>query len=248
MHTLKRRLAITLTSAVAVFMAAAPAVVSAQAIIKHLATSSLADKELTRESFDLSELNDAKTLARTGDVESQYKVAILNHMRGAYGQAISWYRRAALFRHPLASYNLGLMYYQGEGVDVDYHEAARWFEVSAGAGYPEAAFQLGLMHYRGEGVPKDNQLEAQWYRKAALGGNAEAQYNLAVLYSKGEGVKDDPVEGLAWLELAVAGGVDADDQLADMRSSLSQQQRQAAAGLRSQLESQIKIPRFLAAQ
>ncbi|GJM07813.1 MAG: hypothetical protein DHS20C11_00890 [Lysobacteraceae bacterium] len=231
--------------AIVTFIATAPQAAYGQAIIKHLSTSSLAGKELTRDSFSLSELNDAKTLAKSGDVEAQYRVAILNHMRGAYSQAEAWYRRAALFRHPLAAYNLGLMYYQGEGVEMNHEEAARWFEVSANADYPDAAFQLGLMHYRGDGVPKNPALEAQWYRRSALGGNAEAQFNMAVLHSKGEGVAEDPVAALAWLDMAVANGVDAQAQLSDMRSTMSPAQRQAAASLRAETESLVKRPIYI---
>lgn len=230
--------------------AAAAAVVSqpvgAQAIIKHISNSSLAGKPLNRDSFSISALNDAKTLARTGDVDAQYQVGMLNHMRGAYSQALSWYRRAALRNHPLAAYNLGLMFYEGEGVEQNYGEALNWFEKAADAGSPSAEFQLGLMHFHGQGVPKDPVKEAYWYRRAALGGDAEAQYNLAVLLSKGEGVEEDDIAALAWLEMAVANGVDAQAQLDESHRRMSAQERQAAAQMRTELEAMIKPPRYLA--
>ncbi|GJM09806.1 MAG: Sel1 repeat protein [Lysobacteraceae bacterium] len=216
-----------------------------QAIIKHISNSSLAGKPLSRDSFSISALNDAKTLARTGDVDAQYQVGMLNHMRGAYSQAESWYRRAALRNHPLAAYNLGLMYYEGEGVERDYTTAFNWFEKAAEAGSPSAQFQLGLMHFHGQGVSKDPGKEAYWYRRAALGGNAEAQYNLAVLLSKGEGVEEDDVAALAWLAMAVDNGVDAQAQLDESYQRMTTQERQAAAQKRVEFEAMIKRPRYL---
>ena len=219
--------------------------VHSQAIIKHISNSSLAGKPLDRDSFSIAALNDAKTLAKTGDVDAQYQVGMLNHMRGAYSQAVSWYRRAALRNHPLAAYNLGLMFYEGEGVEQDFAQSLEWFERAAEAGSPSAGFQLGLMHFHGQGVVKDPAKEAYWYRRAALGGNAEAQYNLAVLLSKGEGVEEDDVSALAWLGLAVDNGVDAQTQLDESNRRMTAQERQAAAHKRTEIEAMIKRPRYL---
>ena len=45
----------------------------------------------------------------------------------------------------LGQCQIGLMYYSGQGVDVDYEQAAVWLEKAASQDEPEAIGQLGLM-------------------------------------------------------------------------------------------------------
>ena len=44
-----------------------------------------------------------------------------------------------------AEYNLGSMYYKGEGVIKDYKEAVKWFTKAAEQGFAMAQFTLGVM-------------------------------------------------------------------------------------------------------
>ena len=44
-----------------------------------------------------------------------------------YSAAIKWYRMAADQGHAQAQYNLGVMYYYGQGVSQNTSEALRWF-------------------------------------------------------------------------------------------------------------------------
>ena len=52
-----------------------------------------------------------------------------------------------------AQNDLGLMYYEGEGVPQDYEKAIEWYTKSAEQGHAWAQYNLGLMYYDGEGVP-----------------------------------------------------------------------------------------------
>jgi hypothetical protein len=52
------------------------------------------------------------------------------------------------------SFNLGCMYYIGEGTDVNKAQAAQCFRQAALHGHKSAAFNLGLMFFNGDGVPK----------------------------------------------------------------------------------------------
>ncbi|HTG82228.1 MAG TPA: tetratricopeptide repeat protein, partial [Geobacteraceae bacterium] len=80
---------------------------------------------------------------------------------------------------PEAQFNLGLMYFVGNGVKQDRREAANWFRKSADQGYVTAQYDLGVMYAKGEGVEYDRKESAKWYRKAAESGHPAAQYNLA---------------------------------------------------------------------
>lgn len=63
-------------------------------------------------------------------------------------------------------YDVGNMYYNGNGVSPDYAEALRWFRMSADKGNIVAMQFLSIMYKEGIGVPKDNVESVRW-RKAA---------------------------------------------------------------------------------
>jgi uncharacterized protein len=48
-----------------------------------------------------------------------------------YAQALNWLRKAASQGEPGAQFNLGVMYYNGEGVPQNYLEAEVWLSLSA---------------------------------------------------------------------------------------------------------------------
>jgi len=74
-----------------------------------------------------------------------------------------------------AQYNLGIMYYNGEGAPQDYQQAMNWFHLAAQQGDADAQFNLGIMIGRGEGVKKDPKISLQWFQKAAEQGHSEAK-------------------------------------------------------------------------
>lgn len=64
--------------------------------------------------------------------------------------------------------NVGLIYYHGTGVDVDYEEAARWVRVAAEIGHSKAQEFLGFMYAKGHGVPQDDTEAEKWYAKGKM--------------------------------------------------------------------------------
>ncbi|RWQ30191.1 MAG: sel1 repeat family protein, partial [Mesorhizobium sp.] len=51
--------------------------------------------------------------------------------------------------NPVAQYNLGPMYADGEGVVEDDGEAVRWYRRAAGQDYAPSQYQLGVMYDSG---------------------------------------------------------------------------------------------------
>ena len=116
-----------------------------------------------------------------------------------------------------AQYNLGVMYYKGQGVPQDYAEAVKWFRKAADQGKADAQNNLGVMYAEGQGVPQDYAEAAKWYRKAADQGIAEAQNNLAHMYAEGQGVPQDYAEAAKWYRKAADQGIaDAQNNLGSM--------------------------------
>ena len=122
------------------------------------------------------------------------------------GRAIAACGRLAAQGDIVAQYNLGLMYFAGQGVPQDYGQAAKWFRKAAERGDAPAQYSLGLIYQAGQGVGRDALEAAMWYRKAAEQGYVYAQSILGFMYGDGEGVPTDYVEAYLWLSLAAAAG------------------------------------------
>lgn len=74
-----------------------------------------------------------------------------------------------------AQYNLGIIYYHGEGVPKDYEEALSWFHKAAEQDDADAQYNLGFMYGRGEGIEKSHAQSAAWFKRAADQGHKGAQ-------------------------------------------------------------------------
>ena len=80
--------------------------------------------------------------------------------------------------HADAEYNLGLCFFEGEGVKKDMVEAAKWFRKAAEQGHVGAQYYLAECYHSGDGVEKDMAEAVKWYRKAAEQGFKEAKDKL----------------------------------------------------------------------
>ena len=74
-----------------------------------------------------------------------------------------------------AQFNLGIMYYTGEGTLTDKKQAFYWYKKSAEQGIAEAQFILGVMYDTGEGTLTDKKQAAFWIRKSYKNGLEEAK-------------------------------------------------------------------------
>ena len=105
-----------------------------------------------------------------------------------------------------AQARLGIMYYLGVGVPMDWNEAQAWFRKAAARGRPDAQLKLGVMCFMGQGTPRDLTESLMWFRKASEQGETAAQACLGAMYAEGLGVSQDLVEAYAWLLQARSGG------------------------------------------
>jgi len=111
------------------------------------------------------------------------------------------YRTAAEQGDAKAQYNLGMCYYNGEGVVKDQTEAVKWWRKAAEQGHAKAQSTLGV--YYSDANPVE---AAKWFRKAAEQGDAQAQYFLGACYDFGNGVAQDKAEATKWLRKSAAQG------------------------------------------
>lgn len=115
-------------------------------------------------------------------------------------------RQRAEQGNPLAQYNLGISYYQGQGVIQDTVQALFWFRKAADQGQADAQWELGALYGKGDGVPQDFAQAVAWFRKAAEQGNADAQHDLGISYNHGQGVPQDFAQAAAWFRKAADQG------------------------------------------
>ena len=105
-----------------------------------------------------------------------------------------------------AQYLLGLSYYKGNGIKMDYKQAAEWYRKAAEQGHTDAQNALGVFYSSGLGVNKDINQAVEWYRKAAEQGHAIAQCNLGSCYYNGNGVEKDINQAILWYQKAARQG------------------------------------------
>lgn len=129
-----------------------------------------------------------------------------------------------------AQNNLGLMYFEGKGVQKDDAEAVKWWLLAADQGDAAAQYNLGYVYAyggntrqikgqlgqddygyadNGKGVPQDNAEAVKWYRKAADQGHVQAQYKLGMMYENSRSVLNDVVLAYLYYNLAAVTNSDA---------------------------------------
>ncbi len=91
-----------------------------------------------------------------------------------YFLARKLYLQAAELHHRKAQTNLGMMYYNGQGVEADPDQAAYWFEQAANQGDPMAQYNLACLYYHGLGAPQSTATACTWLQNAIDSGHEHA--------------------------------------------------------------------------
>ena len=102
-----------------------------------------------------------------------------------YPAAMEIYKAFAEKGNSEAMRQIGLMYLDGLGVDMDYDKAWEYCEKAVSKGYPIAANTLGFMCQMGYGREQDIQAAVKYYEQAAEAGSARAYMNLGGTYMRG---------------------------------------------------------------
>jgi acyl carrier protein len=120
-----------------------------------------------------------KLLAEEGDPLAQCHLALL-YQEGLMGVskdlnlAFQWYSKSAAQGFAVSQYELGNMYFSGEGVKKDYVKSVEWLRKAANQGLPEAQYNLACKYGNGEGVKTDMSEAVKWFKKAAAQGYQKA--------------------------------------------------------------------------
>lgn len=90
--------------------------------------------------------------------------------------AVSHFKLAASHQHPGATYNLGLCYELGVGVQKNFKRASECYHAASALGHSKAIYNLGVFYSRGlGGKAKSRQAAHKCFVIAAQLGLSEAQ-------------------------------------------------------------------------
>lgn len=126
--------------------------------------------------------------------------------RGDYAGALRAWNELAGQGSSAAMYNLGIMYFNGQGTKADQVQAARWFARAADAQNAGGMVNYGLCLLNGFGVAQNPAEAVSWIRRAAESGLPSGMGLMGQLYLQGQGVPADAKQGAAWLQRAADAG------------------------------------------
>jgi TPR repeat protein len=143
----------------------------------------------------------AETKAGHGDAEAQFSLGLKFSREGVsqdYAQAVQWYQKAADQSHPLAQFNLGIMYAAGQGVPCDEAKSMGWMQKAADQGDAGAQYHIGMKHHRASfhalpEVASESRIQAyKWLQLSAAQGyrSSEAAWAFVTVGMTREDVAD----------------------------------------------------------
>lgn len=110
---------------------------------------------------------------------------------------------------------LGMMYYNGDGVPLDYDKALDLFKKAAEKGLPIAYSNVGTLYLWGKVTAVNAEKARQWFESGSKLGDSSSQYYLATMYRDGNGVLKNPIKAKdLFLKSANAGHINAQYELA----------------------------------
>ena len=116
-----------------------------------------------------------------------------------FEQALRLFLEEAEDGNALAMHDLGRLYADGLGMEIDTDTALYWYEkalfafmdIEAEKENRYTEYRIGKMHAAGLGTAQDYEEAAGWFDTAVSKNHKYAQYSLADLYYRGQGVEQD---------------------------------------------------------
>ena len=116
-----------------------------------------------------------------------------------FNEAFRLFLMEAESGNALAMHDLGRMFADGVGREIDPVASHEWYEkalsaflaVEAEKHRPYLQYRIGKMYAAGLGTPQDYEQAASWFQEAVDKNHKYAQYSLAGLYYRGQGVAQD---------------------------------------------------------
>ena len=134
----------------------------------HAATEALKKPENTKDNEQINYSNLSPKAAYDKGIE--YSKQVTQTGKDNLDKAVDYIQYSAATGYAEAQFKLGLMYFQGLGVQSNPAVGFYWIEKSAKNGYPEAQIYLAYMYKKGVGVPTNVFKSNYWLRQARANG------------------------------------------------------------------------------
>lgn len=166
-------------------------------------------------SFAQDSFKEWKKRAEAGDAGAMLQLARnLEHKdKGKFlSQAVYWYKKASEMESRFAQYNLGVLYFQGIGVEKDLAKAYFWLGEASVPWFDLAIQTRGLVakqlndQEKQEALQYKNEFHASKDLNQARLGSVEAMLRLAYRFERGIGFQKDLKQALQWTQKAVQKG------------------------------------------
>ena len=162
--------------------------------------------------FSKNYFDDLIIRAKLGIHVAEAELGYIYYNEGDYEQAVYWLEMAAPFNLD-AAFFLGLCYYHGYGVEVDYSRAVGLLRrVADSYSYDNkdniisARYLMAICCDDGLGMPENNVMAFHYYLSVAEDGYEPAYGIVGAMYYNGTGVARNYAEAIRWFELAAAQG------------------------------------------
>lgn len=136
----------------------------------------------------------------------QWNQGAERYRSGDYAGAARLFLESAQAGNPSATYEMGYLYENGDGVAKNMAEAARWYMKGASMGECRSEAAVGALYEAGNQVPGNWFTAAQWYEKSAAQSCEAGESRLGRAYEYGIGVPINLNEAITWYDKAAAQG------------------------------------------
>ena len=135
-----------------------------------------------------------------------YQQAVARYRVGDHAGAAVLFRQAADAGNSTATYEMGYLYENGDGVRKDEAQSAQWYTRGARMGNAASEAAVGQLYEYGNQVQENWDTAAQWYTKSAEQGYVMGEFRLGRAYQYGVGIAININAAEQWYERAAAQG------------------------------------------
>lgn len=140
---------------------------------EHLYLDEYGERELVKIGLSNYELRKLHEKAKEGGALAQVLIGWKYHcgsdgLEKNYKNAAYWYHKSAMQGNADAQYNLGCLYQNGQGVDIELSRACYWYTIAAENGNAKAMRNLSVLYETGSYVEQDDEQAFFWIFLACL--------------------------------------------------------------------------------
>lgn len=119
-----------------------------------------------------------------------------------YKSAVELLKKSAKYGNNEANFELGKIYFKGEGIKRDLNEAVKYFTRASSSGHISAKYNLGVI-YANKSYKEFNYLKAfDIFSELSSLGHAASKYKMGIFLLYGLGVDKDYKKAFKWFEEA----------------------------------------------